>query len=65
MHYPARYCRYEVQGEYVIPPSVAIPRSAASMALTQRDPDTGMQKWSPFESSSGRWRVQASRTSNL
>ena len=48
--------RYEVQGEYVIPSSATIPRSAADVALGgQGAPRRAL---SPFESDTGRWRVQ-------
>ncbi len=53
--------RYEVQGEYVIPPNVAIPRSAADMALVSGVAGgAAASQRAPFEQSgSGRWRVQA------
>ena len=53
--------RYEVQGEYVIPPNATIPLSAADMALVKgvAGGTTAAQR-PPFEQSgSGRWRVQA------
>ncbi|CAL8466123.1 g5659 [Coccomyxa elongata] len=55
--------RYEVQGEYVIPSSATIPRSAADMALVQgsaaaQDPNT--TSLAPFETGGGRWRLQVS-----
>lgn len=53
--------RYEVQGEYVIPPNATIPLSAADMALvTGVAGGTTAAQRPPFEQSgSGRWRVQA------
>lgn len=53
--------RYEVQGEYVIPPNVAIPRSATDMALVSGIAGgAAASQRAPFEQSgSGRWRVQA------
>jgi len=53
-------CRYEVQGEYVIPSTAAIPKSAAEMALMQGIAGQGANSGpaSPFEQTDGRWRVQ-------
>ena len=54
-------CRYEVQGEYVIPSVAAIPKSAAEMALMQGAGGQGAASGqSPFEQADGRWRVQVS-----
>jgi hypothetical protein len=54
-------CRYEVQGEYVIPSDATIPKSAADMALVQgsASPGDGSQpSASPFQTAGGRWRLQ-------
>ena len=61
MELPA--CRYEVQGEYVIPSVAAIPKSAAEMALMQGagGQGAGPGTSSPFEQADGRWRVQVIR----
>ena len=59
------HSRYEVQGEYTIPPTADIPRSAASLALAT--PSTGSA--GPIDmthskageaplAAMGRWRVQ-------
>ena len=55
-------CRYEVQGEYVIPSVAAIPKSAAEMALMQGAGGQGASSGttSPFKQADGRWRVQVS-----
>lgn len=56
--------RYEVQGEYVIPPDTRIPDSAASMAPMDL---IGARSGSPpkakapklaFDQATGRWRLQ-------
>ncbi|KAK9862508.1 hypothetical protein WJX84_009406 [Apatococcus fuscideae] len=57
--------RYEVQGEYVIPSSAAIPSSAVSMALAPhpmpRTPPGVQPPLRRFEApSTGRWRLQVS-----
>jgi hypothetical protein len=44
--------RYEVQGEYVIPPTVAMPTSTSDLAR-QRRQDAGLD-----QSSTGRWRMR-------
>ena len=53
-------CRYEVQGEYVIPSVAALPKSAAELALMQMGSGQGAgpSVASPFEQADGRWRVQ-------
>ena len=50
----ASFGRYEVQGEFVIPSSANIPRSAADVALRQG----AAGALSPFETDTGRWRLQ-------
>ena len=45
-----------MQGEYVIPSSATIPRSAADVALGGQG--TPRKALSPFETDTGRWRVQ-------
>lgn len=54
-------CRYEVQGEYIIPPNATIPRSAADMALVSgvSGGPSAPQRPAFEQSGSGRWRVQA------
>lgn len=57
-------CRYEVQGEYVIPPDTRIPDSAASMApmelmgASSGDPLKAKVPKSAFDQATGRWRLQ-------
>ena len=59
-------CRYEVQGEYVIPPDTHIPDSAASMApmelMGSRSGTPSKAPKSAFEQATGRWRLQVSIT---
>ncbi|KAK9840821.1 hypothetical protein WJX81_007219 [Elliptochloris bilobata] len=52
--------RYEVQGEYVIPPNATIPLSAADMALVSgvAGGTTAAQRPAFEQSGSGRWRLQ-------
>ena len=56
--------RYEVQGEYVIPPDTRIPDSAASMApmdLMGGLSGTSLKAKAPksaFDQATGRWRLQ-------
>lgn len=56
--------RYEVQGEYVIPPDTRIPDSAASMApmdLMGGRSGTSLKAMAPksaFDQATGRWRLQ-------
>ena len=65
------HSRYEVQGEYTIPPTATIPRSAASLALAAPATASAAGGWggglppaqpSPanadWNAASGRWRVQ-------
>lgn len=58
------FCRYEVQGEYVIPSSATIPRSAAEMAAEMAAVQgaaaahAANAKLAPFETGGGRWRLQ-------
>ena len=67
------HSRYEVQGEYTIPPTATIPRTAASLALaapaTASAAGGGSGTAAPTQPSpaeaewniaSGRWRVQVS-----
>ncbi len=55
-------CRYEVQGEYVIPPDTHIPDSAASMApmelMGSRSGAPLKPPKSAFGQATGRWRLQ-------
>ncbi len=55
-------CRYEVQGEYVIPPDTHIPDSAASMApmelMLSRSGAPLKPPKSSFGQATGRWRLQ-------
>ncbi len=55
-------CRYEVQGEYVIPPDTHIPDSAASMApmelMLSRSGAPLKPPKSAFGQATGRWRLQ-------
>ena len=57
-------CRYEVQGEYVIPPDTRIPDSAASMApmdLMGGRSGSALKAKAPksaFDQATGRWRLQ-------
>jgi len=59
-------CRYEVQGEYVIPPDTHIPDSAASMApmelMGARSGPPLKPPKSAFEQATGRWRLQVRST---
>ena len=54
--------RYEVQGEYVIPPDTRIPDSAASLApkelMGSRSGAPLKPPKSAFEQATGRWRLQ-------
>lgn len=56
------HSRYEVQGEYTIPPTADIPRSAASLALAA--PSAGGVAVAPVsgggapQPAMGRWRLQ-------
>lgn len=57
------FCRYEVQGEYVIPSSAAIPSSAVSMAMAPQAMPRAVGNVQPplrrFEApATGRWRLQ-------
>lgn len=59
-------CRYEVQGEYVIPSSTTIPRSALSFAKAAAPqagrPAQDEQAASSGSFEAGRWRVQVQHT---
>ena len=61
--------RYEVQGEYVIPPDTRIPDSAASLApkelMGSRSGAPLKPPKSAFEQATGRWRLQVRSDSLL
>ena len=50
------YCRYEVQGEYVLPSSTTLPRSVKPGPRTAGQ--AASRASNPFEEGAGRWRLQ-------